>query len=72
MPIIWGKTSVYFRCDIPGCDADETIPCDDDYLDRRSTVPKARDLGWSIGHHQKAFCPDCTKAATYDFDDGLP
>jgi hypothetical protein len=66
MAIVWEKTSVYFRCDIPGCGAEHTEQCDDDYQDRRAAIPRVRDLGWSTGHRMTAYCPDCTLAGSYD------
>jgi hypothetical protein len=66
MGVVWEKTSVYFRCDIPGCGAEHTESCDDDWDDRRAALPRVRDLGWSVDRHGKAFCPDCTAVSSYD------
>jgi hypothetical protein len=65
MGIVWEKTFAYFRCDIPGCGAEQTVSYDDDWDDRRAAIPRARDLGWSAGGG-KAFCPDCTAVGNYD------
>jgi hypothetical protein len=66
MGVIWNKTSVYFRCDIPGCFKEHEERCDDDWDDRRAALPRARDLGWSVDNRKRAFCPDCTAAGSYD------
>jgi hypothetical protein len=66
MGIVWNKTSVYFRCDIPDCLGEHTEPCDDDYDDRRAAVPRVRDLGWSVDGQGKAYCPGCTANGSYD------